>query len=68
MNNQAEKLKGEMETMYRKRDAVFLKADAIVKASAAYLKGKYSKNPKKLAKWGFEIDDTTAAKKPVSKV
>lgn len=64
MHNDAEKLKGEMEAMYRKRDAAFLKADAIVKASAAYLKGKYNKNPKKLAEWGFAIDDTAPAKKP----
>ena len=63
MHNDAEKLKGEMEAMYRKRDAAFLKADAIVKASAAYLKGKYNKNPKKLAEWGFAIDDSKQVKK-----
>lgn len=64
-HNKAEELKGQMEQLYRQRDAIFKDVDAINKASGAYLKGKYAKNPKKLTEWGFEVDDTPKAKKVV---
>ena len=60
----AEKLKGQMEEQYRLRDAAFAPIDELNRASAAYLKGKYVKNPKKLAEWGYEVDDTPKVKKP----
>jgi hypothetical protein len=59
----AEELKGQMELLYRQRDAIFKNVDGINKASGAYLKGKYPKTPKKLTEWGFEVDDTPHAKK-----
>lgn len=43
---EAEELKGKMEAAYRDRDAAYVNTDAIIKASSAYLKGKYDKNPK----------------------
>ena len=61
-HEEAERLKGLMEERYRLRDAAFAPVDEIVRASATYLKGKYAKIPKKLANWGFEVDDTPKAK------
>jgi len=63
LHNKAEKLKAEMEQVYRQRDALLLPIDFHVKGSSAYLKGKYSTNPKKLGEWGFSIDDTPKATK-----
>jgi hypothetical protein len=63
-HNEAERLKGLMEAQYRLRDAAFAPVDAINRASSAYLKGKYARNPKKLTEWGFEVDDTPKVKKP----
>jgi hypothetical protein len=63
-HTEAERLKGLMEEEYRKRDAVFAPVDALTRASSAYLKGKYAKNPKKLAAWGYAVDDTPPAKPP----
>ena len=45
-NAEAERLKGLMEAEYRLRDAAFVPVDGINRASSAYLKGKYMKNPK----------------------
>ena len=61
---EAEELKGKMEAAYRERDVINVKIDGINKATSSYLKGKYAKNPKKLAEWGFTIDDSVKAKKP----
>lgn len=61
---EAEELKGKMEAAYRDRDGLNLKMDKIVKATTSYLKGKYAANPKKLAEWGFTIDDTPKPKAP----
>jgi hypothetical protein len=63
LHDKAEKLKSEMEQVYRQRDALLLPIDFHVKGSSTYLKGKYSTNPKKLGEWGFEIDDTPKAPK-----
>lgn len=65
-HTEAERLKGLMEAEYRLRDAAFVPVDEINRASAAYLKGKYMKNPKKLTEWGFPVDDTPRVK-PVKK-
>ena len=52
-----------MEEAYRNRDALLAPIDDIVRGSSAYLKGKYSKNPKKLGDWGYPVDDTPKVKK-----
>ena len=62
-HKQAEDLKGQMEAMYRKRDALVAPVAEITKASSGYLKGKYQKNPKRLTDWGYAVDDTPKAKK-----
>ena len=61
-HTEAERLKGLMEAEYRKRDAVLVPADQIVRASSVYLKAKFAKTPKRLAEWGFAVDDTPRAK------
>lgn len=63
IHDKAEKLKGQMELAYRERDALLSGIDFHVKGSRDYLKGKYGKQPKKLADWGFEVDDTPKAPK-----
>jgi hypothetical protein len=58
LHKKAEDLKGEMEKTYRERDTEMVPIDKHLKATAKYLKGKYSETPKKLSEWGFSIDDT----------
>lgn len=62
-HKQAETLRGQMEEQYRLRDALLKPINEITKASSGYLKGKYRKNPKKLADWGYSVDDTPRVKK-----
>ncbi len=66
-HDEAEALKGKMEEAYRNRDALLAPIDEIIRGSSTYLKGKYSKNPKKLGDWGFPVDDTPKAKKKKAK-
>lgn len=65
-HNQAEALKSQMEETYRKRDTLLVVIDDLVRGSSTYLKGKYSKNPKKLGEWGYPVDDTPKAKKKIA--
>lgn len=65
LHNQAEVLKAQMELMYRQRDALIPDIKSIVQDSRSFLKGVYSKNPKKLGEWGYEIDDTPQVSKKV---
>ena len=65
-HQEAERLKGLMEAEYRLRDAAFAPVADLTRASAAYLKGKYAKNPKKLAEWGYTVDDSPRARKPAA--
>ena len=62
-HDKAEQLKGLMEAEYRLRDAAYAPIRAAVDDSARYLKGKYGKNPKKLADWGYEVDDSKQSPK-----
>lgn len=62
-HDDAESFKSKMEEAYRNRDALLAPIDDIVRGSSAYLKGKYSKNPKKLGDWGYPVDDTPKVKK-----
>ncbi len=62
-HNAAEDFKGKMEEQYRLRDSLIKPIVEITKASSRYLKGRYAKNPKKLADWGYQIDDSPKAKK-----
>ncbi len=57
-HDQAVALKAQAEAKFLERDAKLAPIVEITRASAKYLKGKFSKNAKKLADWGFTIDDT----------
>jgi len=63
MNAAAEEFKGKMEAAYRERDLLMPAIDDILKASKNLLKALNSKNPKRLAEWGFSVDDTTSSPK-----
>jgi hypothetical protein len=64
-NAEAEEYRGKMEAAYRERDLLIPAIDDILRVSKNLLKALNSKNPKRLAEWGFEVDDSTkAAKKP----
>jgi hypothetical protein len=62
-HHRAEELRAEMEAQYQLRDLAFGTIQSITNASAAFLKGKYSKNPKKLGEWGYNVDDSAPVKK-----
>ena len=68
LHNQAEALKAQMEQVYRQRDLLFPEIDSIVRDTRSFLKGVYSKNPKKLGEWGYEIDDTAPVSKKAAKI
>jgi len=59
LHNEAEMLKGKMEAAYRERDLLIPPIDEALKSSRNLLKALNAKNPKRLAEWGFEVDDTT---------
>jgi hypothetical protein len=63
----AEFHKGEMEKNYRERDLVQAPIDALTNYSKNKLKGQFQKNPKKLADWGYAVDDTPPVKKEKKK-
>lgn len=63
----AERLKGEMEKAYRQRDLLQAPIDALTNYSKNKLKGQFQKNPKKLADWGYAVDDTPPVKKEKKK-
>ena len=58
LHNQAEILKGQMEQAYRERDLFLPVIDGAVKASRTLLKALNQQNPKRLADWGFQVDDS----------
>ena len=51
------------EEAYRQRDVDMPTINAIVKNSAAVLKGIYAKNPKRMGEYGFTVDDSIQVKK-----
>ena len=65
-HQKAEDMKQQMDIAYRERDKVLGEIEEIVRNSAALLKGIYRNTPKKLSDWGFEVIETTAAKKTPS--
>ncbi len=62
-HNEAEKLKGEMEAAYRERDLLTPAIAEILQSSRNLLKSINSKNPKRIAEWGFNVDDSAKASK-----
>lgn len=61
---QAEHYKLESEKSYAERDKTLPEVVDALKQSIALLKASYGKNPKKLADWGVNIDDSPQVKKP----
>jgi len=57
-HNEAETLKGQMESAYRERDLLLTPIEEILKSSRNLLKALNAKNPKRLSEWGFNVDDT----------
>ena len=62
-HNEAEAFKGQMEAAYRERDLLLPAIEEILKSSRNLLNALNAKNPKRIAEWGFEVDDTTTAPK-----
>lgn len=65
---EAEEAAKKAEEAYRQRDVDIPAINAIVKNSAAVLKGIYAKNPKKMGEYGFTVDDSVQVKKVNPKV
>jgi hypothetical protein len=59
----AEQLKKDSEKAYAIRDAIYAEVTEILRVSKNTLKGRFTKNPKKIGDWGFQIDDTPPPKK-----
>ena len=60
----AEFHKGEMEKFYATRDRLMPDVTDAVKQSINLLKATFGKNPKKLADWGINVDDSPKPPKP----
>lgn len=60
---EAEECKRKMDDAYRERDRYLPEIEEILRASKSLLKAAFSKNPKKLGDWGFEVNDTPKATK-----
>ena len=67
-HQQAEASKSQMELAYRERDRYTPQILEAVKASRNLLKALNPKNPKRLAEWGFQVDDSAQAIKTVKTV
>lgn len=62
-HKEAEELKGKMEAAYRERDMLIPAIEEILKSSRNLLKALNAKNPKRIAEWGFNVDDTAKSSK-----
>lgn len=67
LHDQAEDLIKQAEKIYRERDAKAALVKKAITSSKNLLKGRYTNSPKKLADWGFVVDDTPKVKKPKPK-
>lgn len=61
-HTEAEDLKRKSEEAYRERDIFLTDLETIVKNSAKLLKALNTTNPKRLAEWGFTVDDSFQTK------
>ena len=62
-HKQAEKLKGQMEIAYQKRDNLMPSVKEMIRKSRNILKGVHLKDLKALHHYGFSVDDTPRKKK-----
>ncbi len=63
IHKEAEALRAQMEMAYRERDRYTPAISNALKISRNLLKAINQTNPKRIADWGFTIDDTVQAKK-----
>lgn len=63
LHKQAEKLKGQMEIAYQKRDNLMPSVKEMIRKSRNILKGVHLKDLKALHHYGFSVDDTPRKKK-----
>lgn len=63
LHKQAAELAKQAEKLFRERDAKSASVRSALITSKNVLKGRYSNSPKKLADWGFVVDDTPKVKK-----
>lgn len=63
LHKQAEELAKQADKIYRERDTMAASVKSALITSKNALKGRFSNSPKKLADWGFVVDDTPKVKK-----
>lgn len=59
---EAESLRRKMEQAYKDRDRMIGDVEGSLKSTRDFLKGVYSKQPKKLGEYGYTVDDTPREK------
>jgi gamma-glutamyltranspeptidase len=59
---EAEELRRKMEQAYKDRDRMMGDVESSIKSTRDFLKGVYSKQPKKLGEYGYSVDDSPKAK------
>lgn len=57
-HEEAEELTRRAEIAYRERDRLMGDVPGLIRATRDLLKGVFSKSPKKLGEWGFEVNDS----------
>src|SRR5690349_5642326 len=63
LDAQAKQMQKDLENLFKQRDLLLAPIDATVKASRDLLLSKFSRNPKKLGDWSFDVTDSPKAKK-----
>lgn len=61
-HKKAESLRREMEKAYEDRDALVGDIEGIIRSTRDLLKGVYSRTPKTLGDWGFDVDHAPKTK------
>lgn len=64
LHKEAEDLKGQMEKKYRERDLLIKAIDEDLDLSTTNIKATFAVNPKKMADYGYDVDDTPKKLKP----
>lgn len=67
LDAQAKQMQKDLENLFKQRDLLLAPINATIKASRNLLLSKYSRNPKKLGDWSFDVTDSPKAKKAEKK-
>jgi len=62
LHEEAESLKRRSEELIKERNLRLTELEACLRSSKNLLKSIYSKNPKRMGEWGFEVMDTAKSK------